>query len=61
MNYPVIHLGEDTDISATKGSVALAEGKMGHELSTAAPPDPPPMDYFVPHFGADEDVAFNTK
>jgi hypothetical protein len=33
---------------------------MSHELSTDSA-DPPPRNYFVPHFGEDEDVSFTKK
>jgi len=30
-------------------------------LSTAAPPDDPPRDYFVPHFGEDHEITATKK
>ena len=29
---------------------------MGHVLDTSDPPGAPPRNYFVPHFGEDEDI-----
>jgi len=36
----------------------MAEKKFGHEYDTSAPADDPPRNYFVPHFGEDEDIKF---
>ena len=34
---------------------------MGHVISTDPPAPEPDRDYFVPHFGEDEDIAFTKK
>jgi hypothetical protein len=39
----------------------LAEKQLGHVIDTSPAPGGPPMNYFVPHFGEDEDVAFTKK
>lgn len=50
------NFGEDTDIKATKKSIAYAEDYNHHEYDTSAPPAPPPRGYFVPQFGEDQDI-----
>ena len=34
----------------------MAQNQLQHTWIPAPPPDEPPRDYFVPHFGTDEDV-----
>jgi len=65
-NYGVPHFGEDSDIVATKKNIADAEASLGATMTasfaSANPyglgPDANPhkTNYFVPHFGEDEDI-----
>lgn len=56
-NYPVVQLGEDKDITATKASLEYEEKRLGKW--NYPEPDPPGIDrdYFVPHFGIDHDIV----
>merc|ERR1719375_927263 len=50
-----------TPTSSSPRRVADAEAKLGHVLDASGPPDPPPRDYFVPHFGEDTDIKSTKK
>lgn len=39
----------------------MAEKQLGHVWAPKEAADPPPMDYFVPHFGEDSDVLASKK
>ena len=55
-NYFVPHFGEDSEITQTKSSAALAESTLGHFWTPASTADDPPRNYFVPHFGEDHEM-----
>ena len=42
-------------------SIKLAENKLGHFWNPKDAPDPPPRNYFVPHFGIDSDIGTSLK
>lgn len=59
MNYAVPHFGRDhDDVGTSLADMEVAEGMLGHKWvgPPAKPPKGPPRDYFVPHFGQDEEV-----
>jgi len=57
----VPHFGEDTEVSASKSSLALAEGKFGKWDFPDDPGPPLPKNYGVPNFGIDADIVDSLK
>ena len=58
VDYDVPSYGPDPEMQATKENLHEAEHELGHDYSvhTFKVPDSPPSNYFVPHFGVDQDI-----
>jgi hypothetical protein len=63
MNYFVPNFGRDPELNSVDSSLSWAETALKHKwvVDMSKKPPGPPMDYFVPDFGLEDDVVVAQK